>query len=96
MKVGYFAPITNAQCFRRLRIANVDLTEDILCVDPVTDDSICSGDSGGPLFATGRNNAIQVGVVSFGNDCQPDYIPDGFARVSYFKDWISKQVCKSI
>ena len=46
LQVGYFAPITNAQCFRRLRIANVELTEDILCVDPLTDDSICSGDSG--------------------------------------------------
>lgn len=101
LRVGHFAPITNDQCYRRLRIANVELTEDVLCVDPSNDESICSGDSGGPLTASltdpnDDNNIIQVqvGVVSFGNECQPDWVPDGFARVSFFTDWIKKQICK--
>jgi trypsin len=96
LKVGHFTPITNDQCFQRFRIANVDLSEDILCVDPSTDDSICAGDSGGPLITSiidsnNNINTVQVGVVSFGNECEPDWIPDGFARVSYFTDWINKR-----
>jgi hypothetical protein len=93
-----------------------------MCVDPWDDDSICSGDSGGPLTipadptvdaevfngnsggGTGSTTtlsssssssvqAIQVGVSSFGTDCQGDQIPDGFVRVSYFHDWITEQIC---
>jgi secreted trypsin-like serine protease len=96
LKAGHFTPITNDQCFQRLQIANVDLSDDILCVDPLTDDSICAGDSGGPLTASitdsnNKINMVQVGVVSFGSECEPDWVPDGFARVSYFNDWINKR-----
>ena len=60
---------------------------EILCTDPVSDGSVCSGDSGGPLIddATGS----LVGVTSFGDiGCEPNDLPDGFARVSFFADWI--------
>ena len=65
---------------------------DILCVDPgPNDESICNGDSGGPLFTL---DGVQVGVTSFGVGCEADLLPDGFARVSYFYDWIQDMICE--
>lgn len=130
LEIGLFSALTNDQCFERFgRNTNAAVTEDILCADPSTDESICLGDSGGPLTARlevvvtndgdviehsaigGRSDSdtpwtdsqtadfvvdvpVLVGIISFGNDCQSDMIPDGFARVSYFADWITVQVCK--
>nr|AKV16241.1 putative chymotrypsinogen [Pectinaria gouldii] len=50
--------------------------------------SACSGDSGGPLTCNGN----QAGVTSwvFGN-CATD-MPNGYARVAYFNDWISSEM----
>jgi len=112
LDAGLFNAISNDQCAQRLGNVNVALTDDIMCGDPATDDSICLGDSGGPLTAsvevaagdgtpwsdpTGSSTTtvpVQVGIVSFGNDCEVDWIPDGFTRISYFHDWIYKQICK--
>lgn len=51
-----------------------------------TDASTCSGDSGGPLIASGQ----QIGVVSFGAAASCASFPSAFARVSHFVDWISQ------
>ena len=118
LEVGLFSALSNDQCLDRLGTnTNAVVTEDILCADPSNDESICLGDSGGPLTAwvevEVQNNdsadspwsdslgtsfmvnvPVQVGVISFGNDCESDWIPDGFARISYFVDWITEQICK--
>jgi hypothetical protein len=115
LQVGYFKALSNSQCLLRGRFINVDIEDDVMCVDPQDDDSVCGGDSGGPLTVplveaqvqssggtTNVNNnspglvpnAIQIGVVSFGTDCKDDSIPDGFARVSHFSDWIQDQICQ--
>ncbi|KAL3924413.1 MAG: hypothetical protein SGILL_001057 [Bacillariaceae sp.] len=49
LQVGYFNAISNANCLRRGRFVNVVISSDVMCVDPATDDSVCGGDSGGPL-----------------------------------------------
>lgn len=54
-----------------------------------TSQSICNGDSGGPLLVASGNRWIQVGITSFGTNCQP---PVAFARVSAFADWVQRQV----
>lgn len=46
----------------------------------------CSGDSGGPLAI----NGVLVGVVSFGSAITCANFPTAFARVSYYKEWISR------
>lgn len=49
---------------------------------------ICNGDSGGPLLY----NARQVGISSFGpdeNECAAADVPDGYANVGYFQEWIN-------
>ncbi|KAJ8982607.1 hypothetical protein NQ317_005079, partial [Molorchus minor] len=48
----------------------------------------CSGDSGGPLIADGK----QVGIVSFGaSDCTAGY-PSVYARVTSYTEWIEKSI----
>ncbi|XP_055593562.1 brachyurin-like [Uranotaenia lowii] len=51
--------------------------------NPVT--GTCGGDSGGPLIYGG----VQIGIVSFGASagCEKGY-PNGYARVTAFRDWI--------
>mmetsp|Transcript_12230 Transcript_12230/g.34963 ORF Transcript_12230/g.34963 Transcript_12230/m.34963 type:complete len:541 (-) Transcript_12230:1237-2859(-) len=114
LEIGLFSALTNDQCYDRLGSnTNAIVAEDLLCADPSSDESICLGDSGGPLTARVEveisgsdgvdtpwgdsfvmNVPVQVGVISFGNDCQSDYIPDGFTRVSFFANWITTQICK--
>lgn len=51
------------------------------------DHGMCKGDSGGPLVA----DNVLIGIVSFALPCALG-IPDGFARVSYYKQWIDKNI----
>ena len=47
------------------------------------------GDSGGALVVQNGGSYTQIGVVSFVSSagCASGY-PSGYARVSYFRDWI--------
>lgn len=72
------------------------ITPDQFCAGDLIDDSapevlggagICNGDSGGPLL----HGDMQIGIASFGaqgSDCAASGIPDGFANVGHFRDWI--------
>ncbi|XP_070503354.1 transmembrane protease serine 9-like [Chironomus tepperi] len=81
--------ISNAVCAQSFPLLVVDST---ICATgtPGINNSVCNGDSGGPLtIRDGGNNSVQVGVVSFGspNGCELGF-PDGYARVSTFHPWI--------
>jgi secreted trypsin-like serine protease len=61
----------------------------------------CQGDSGGPLFVSltdndeGTQQHILVGVVSWGIGdpaCGDEDYPGVYARVAYYRDWISERV----
>eukprot|EP00536_Pseudo-nitzschia_multiseries_P011266 jgi/Psemu1/28360/gm1.28360_g len=80
--------------------------EDVLCADPHVagngngGNSICQGDSGGPLLLAASSSStssspppLVVGVSSWSYGCEADALPDGFARVSAFYDWIQEQIC---
>lgn len=57
--------------------------------DPSVNNSVCTGDSGGPLAVRRQGRSVQVGVVSFGlGACGNAGVPDGYARVSSFHPWI--------
>ena len=55
---------------------------------------------GGPLVSINEGEkSIQVGVVSYafrGTGTTVDGRPDGYARVSYFYDWIKSKICAEV
>jgi trypsin len=76
-----------------------DIREDMLCAGKlgVGGKDSCQGDSGGPLMIKGQdplttgyyNPHVLVGVVSWGYGCAEKNAPGVYARISYFKDWIT-------
>lgn len=79
--------ISNGECRRMLDETIVDAT---ICAGLLgSSGSICSGDSGGPLMVFREGDWVQIGVTSFGRNCQP---PMAFARVSAFREWIGRQI----
>jgi len=67
----------------------------MLCARDPGEDS-CHGDSGGPLIVLGKtpDEDIQVGVVSWGDDCALMTKPGVYADVAYFQSWIDTVLCK--
>ncbi|KAK4020476.1 hypothetical protein OUZ56_002450 [Daphnia magna] len=49
----------------------------------------CQGDSGGPLFTGTGAEAVQHGIVSWGQGCAQAAYPGVYTQVSYFLDWIA-------
>ncbi len=49
----------------------------------------CQGDSGGPLIARTANGAIQVGIVSFGDECGSASHPGVYTKVSEFEAFLA-------
>ncbi len=56
----------------------------------------CNGDSGGPIFAKGpAGEAIQIGVVSWGDGCAVPGTYGAYATIPHFQQWIAKYVSKA-
>lgn len=60
----------------------------ILCLGHGSGQSACYGDSGGPATFDGR----LVGVSNFGVDKCGSDSPNGYAKVSFYRDWIVEHV----
>ncbi|ENN70352.1 brachyurin-like [Dendroctonus ponderosae] len=74
--------LTNAVC--QSSFGSI-VTAQHICTSGAGTRGACNGDSGGPLVVSG----VEVGVVSFGaSQCEAGH-PSVFARVSYFRNWIS-------
>jgi len=52
----------------------------------------CQGDSGGPLVVKHNGRYTLVGITSFGAGCARHGVPGGYARVSYFLDFINRNM----
>lgn len=61
----------------------------MLCAGGGKEDA-CQGDSGGPLTVNRRDEALQIGVVSWGDGCARPGLPGVYARVSTFGAWVRK------
>jgi len=53
------------------------------------DADACAGDSGGPLLVADGGGWLQVGLVSWGDECSVGTSPGVYGRVSAFSDWIT-------
>ncbi len=84
LRVGDFESISNEDCRERTYgIGNANITDDILCADPIglgggeggetVAASICQGDSGSPLIDV--ESGTLVGIVSFNFKCVADSFP---------------------
>lgn len=93
LRLATFEVLPGDECESRLRrVHGTEFGEDLLCADSKGGgQSICSGDSGGPLLANGD---MLVGISSFTISCQADEVPDGFTRISAFVEWLEGKICE--
>lgn len=79
--------VSNNQCQNAYSIA---LPKGVICAGEVGKDA-CTGDSGGPLYQRQQGNqAIQVGIVSFGDSCGKAKTPGVFTSVAEYLPWINE------
>ncbi|XP_059481755.1 brachyurin-like isoform X2 [Neocloeon triangulifer] len=80
--------IPNMECSKNY----VNIVDSVLCIEGTKNQSICSGDSGGPLIYQEKDKKLtQIGIVSFGTKKSCYGFPQGFTRVTHFLSWISAQ-----
>eukprot|EP00484_Ammonia_sp_Unknown_P018908 CAMPEP_0197023776 /NCGR_PEP_ID=MMETSP1384-20130603/4423_1 /TAXON_ID=29189 /ORGANISM="Ammonia sp." /LENGTH=331 /DNA_ID=CAMNT_0042452039 /DNA_START=132 /DNA_END=1127 /DNA_ORIENTATION=- len=61
------------------------------------DTDACSGDSGSPLIlGTNAKEAVQVGLVSYGFECNVEGVPAQYTDIAYYYDWIQDELSKSL
>mmetsp|Transcript_94398 Transcript_94398/g.276024 ORF Transcript_94398/g.276024 Transcript_94398/m.276024 type:complete len:277 (+) Transcript_94398:40-870(+) len=75
------------------------LDDHMLCTYDWTgrNQSVCNGDSGGPLFVahnTTSSRWVQIGIVSWGTLCGGP--PDVFTRLADYSDWVHSVINSSV
>jgi len=82
--------VDNTECNEAYESKEYSITNNMLCAYRDGKDA-CQGDSGGPLImADGKN--VQVGIVSFGEECAKKNFPGVYASVSSHYEWIQSYV----
>lgn len=85
----------HGECRSAYQASQLDVTETEICaMKPSSVANACYGDSGGPLMVLANNpkRYVQVGVVSWGDRCGRAGVPNVYARVSAFHDWIETTI----
>lgn len=97
LKVGVDG-VNRQQCNQVYSRHSVSLASSQLCAGGEKGADSCRGDSGGPLMAIDKTNAIRpfwycAGIVSFGpTPCGMAGWPGVYTRVSSFVDWIARNM----
>ena len=67
--------------------------DSMFCAGDLADGGVdsCFGDSGGPILRLVDDRWVQVGIVSWGEDCALPGKPGVYSRLSRFSNWLSVQ-----
>ena len=86
---GVDIPVVSAEACRA--VYGDDVTGDAICAGKESGGAdSCYGDSGGPLVGKdGAGNPVQIGVVSWGEECGASGQYGVYARVTYYNQWIT-------
>ena len=87
LREGFITMARNRDC--NAVHSNFD-AESMLCGDAVESDA-CRGDSGGPLLAVGTEQPLQMGITSFGEDCDTSEV-GVYASVAAARTWIDEMI----
>merc|ERR1712170_161554 len=84
--------ISNSDCTSRMSgISGANVGAYHICIyDSGRRRGSCNGDSGGPLVCSSSLAGITSWGISSGGACRQDF-PSVYARVSYFRSWLSSQ-----
>jgi len=85
--------VSNEDCENTETLIQYRITKNMMCAKGGDSEGFCQGDSGGPLIVGSNDEAVQVGVVSWGWGCAADQFPGVLARVSEAYEWIQREVC---
>ncbi|XP_046384291.1 chymotrypsin-2-like [Ischnura elegans] len=90
-----YAPMTvisNDECIKTWGESYV--TDGRICARGDSGEGGCTGDEGGPLFKdlSGGGPNLLIGITSFHSSKGCGIAPDGYTRVSYYRDWILSNV----
>jgi secreted trypsin-like serine protease len=83
----------HGECRSAYQASQLDVADTEICaMKPSSVANACYGDSGGPLMVLAKQpkRYVQVGVVSWGDRCGRVGVPNVYARVSAFHDWIEE------
>ncbi|KAF4525474.1 hypothetical protein B566_EDAN004886 [Ephemera danica] len=88
LKFAYGTVISEAECQSYYTSMNFNITAGHICY-LANSGNVCNSDSGGPMVVTDTDGEpLQVGVCSFGTGACSDLNPAGYARTTYYLDWI--------
>uniref|UniRef100_A0A182K5W0 Peptidase S1 domain-containing protein n=1 Tax=Anopheles christyi TaxID=43041 RepID=A0A182K5W0_9DIPT len=89
-RVGSNQPTSTALLYTSMFVVEDEncntIGEGLMCIDKEGNFGACNGDSGGPAVYEGK----LVGVANFIIDYCGGNFADGYAKVSYYHDWIRK------
>jgi secreted trypsin-like serine protease len=90
MEAAFFS-VPHMTC--KKKVGSWDLQDSEICAGEGKK-GICSGDSGGPLFARKGSGIVQIGITShYYISCSSSPKPQFFMSVAYFASWLDATVC---
>ncbi|XP_060524055.1 phenoloxidase-activating factor 1-like [Cylas formicarius] len=96
VKLKLVVPLADrGQCAVTFRTAGVKVGNGQICAGGEAGKDSCTGDSGGPLMTTTRNDSSQwyiEGLVSYGTRCGTGGWPGVYTRVNQYLGWIHNTI----
>ncbi|KAF2883808.1 hypothetical protein ILUMI_22394 [Ignelater luminosus] len=98
LQVANLPVVPNVECGNAfINFKRVTIDQRVMCAgNTVGKQDACQGDSGGPLLykkvESKYSRVYQLGVVSYGFRCAEEGFPGVYTRVTYFLDWIQKNL----